>query len=68
MNKIEWSELPHSIMEATQTYHSLVTKGLAIREGTDFGHTKLGASVIAYANKKGMWRKPPPPESGIVRD
>lgn len=67
VNQIEWSEMPHSLLQATRTYHVLLAKGLVKRDGIDFGHTKAGTSVIAYANKKDMWRTNPPPEAAITR-
>lgn len=64
VNSIEWSDLPHSILEAKATFSSLRKLKLIKRQGEpgNYTFTQLGQKVIAYADSRKMWRKPPPPE------
>jgi hypothetical protein len=54
---IEWSVLPHSYLEAKATLEALRTAKLVKKQGSrGFTPTDLGDKVIAYANKKGLYR------------
>jgi hypothetical protein len=61
--KTKWSDLPHSDMQARKTLSELRRLGLVKRIDKDaFEPTGAGRDLIAYANKKGLWQQPPPPE------
>jgi hypothetical protein len=57
VNHIEWSDLPHSALEAKATFEGLSLLGLVKRVNQrDYTFTELGKKVVAYADKHGLWR------------
>jgi hypothetical protein len=61
INKISWSDLPHTLLEAKKCFNDLVELKLIKQSGKKYIATTSGNNVIAYANKVGLWQKPPPP-------
>lgn len=61
--KTKWSDLPHSDMQARKTLSVLRRYGLVKRIDKDaFEPTDAGREALAYADKEGLWRQPPPPK------
>lgn len=63
VSHIWWSDLPHSYLEAILCFKSLISLGLAKSSNYKgaITPTPLGIKVVKLANKKGMWKTPPPP-------
>lgn len=61
INKISWSDIPHSLLESKKCFNDLVNFGLIAKKGKKYVATKLGNSVIAKANNKKLWQTPPSP-------
>lgn len=61
VNKISWSDLPHSLLEAKKCFDDLVELDLIEKSGKKYIATQLGNKIVAYADKTRLWRKPPPP-------
>lgn len=57
----EWSDLPHSHMQAVMTLTKLLKYKLVRRDGSGWVATTGGINLEATASKKGMWQTPPPP-------
>ncbi len=60
--RINWSDLPHSLMQAKYTLSQLEGFGLVLRRGRGYVPTKEGVKLIKAADEKGRWMTPPPPE------
>ena len=59
--KIQWSDLPHTVIQAQATLRRLAKFGLAERSGDGYRATKAGQTLIKEADASKMWRTPPPP-------
>ena len=58
-NQIEWSPLPKTYLEAREVLEALVKLKLVSKQGKrSYTFTKLGESVIQYANENKLWRSP----------
>lgn len=58
VNKIEWSDLPHSIVSATQTFSQLKSFGLVVRNGRgEYSPTMDGIKLIERANRAEAWNE-----------
>lgn len=58
INYIEWSDLPHSYLQALAALSKLVDNRLIVRVGpAQFAPTDLGRRVIKFANKSGYWNQ-----------
>lgn len=57
VNYIDWSDLPHSVVQAVKTFQTL--KSLKLIEAIDGGYqaTEEGMTLIQQANENGWWRK-----------
>jgi len=60
-NRIKWSDLPHTHLQAVSTLSGLAKRGLVEKVKQGYSATAAGIELIALADKKGMWRDPPPP-------
>lgn len=60
INKIEWSPIPKTYMEAKKTLERLTELYLARYPEDDNGYmpTDRGNAVMLYADQQGMWRAP----------
>jgi hypothetical protein len=59
---IEWSDLPHTDMQARRAIGALHRLGLVKRiDKNAYEPTDAGREAIKLADKEDMWRKPPPP-------
>ena len=64
VNHIEWSDLPHSALEAKASFDTLLKMGLIKRSYRTQGaytFTDLGQKVIARATEKKLWQNAPAP-------
>jgi hypothetical protein len=59
---IEWSDLPHTIMQAIGVISKLSRLGLVESSGDGHVATEAGKKLILRANYKKRWQKAPPPE------
>jgi hypothetical protein len=57
---IKWSDLPHNKTQAASTISALRKKGLVERGKKGYKPTEAGKTLMAAADKKGMWNAPPP--------
>jgi superfamily II helicase len=62
MNTIEWSDLPHSLLQAKKTLQTLEELGLISRNGEESKATKAGREVMAIIRTQPHWPKAPPYE------
>ena len=60
-NRIKWSDLPHTHLQAVSTLSGLSKKGLVEKVKQGYSATAAGIELIALADKRGLWRVPPPP-------
>lgn len=60
MNTIEWSDLPHSILQAKKTLQTLEELGLIYRDGEESEPTKAGIAAMAVYREGPVFPKPPP--------
>lgn len=60
-NRIKWSDLPHTHLQAVSTLSGLAKRGLVEKVKQGYSATAAGIELIALADKKGLWRSPPPP-------
>ncbi len=59
-NKIAWSDLPHSYLQAKLVFSGLeLLKLISKQTQRGYTFTTLGKQVVEYANSNGMWRQPP---------
>lgn len=56
VNVIDWSNLPHDILQARASLERLRALGLVERKEGGYVPTGEGANLIRSANKKGLWR------------
>ena len=61
VNKIAWSDLPHTVWSAQATLERLTEFGLAVRSGDGYTATKAGLALMKEADKAKLWRSAPPP-------
>ena len=63
VNHIDWSDLPHSVLEAKATFEALVKFKLVRRVGgkEGFTSTQLGQDLIEQARVQRLWMQAPPP-------
>lgn len=61
-NRIKWSDLPHTHLQAVSTLSGLSKRGLVEKVKQGYSATAAGIELIALADKRGMWRDPPPPK------
>ncbi len=54
--KIEWSDLPKTINQASATLKQLERQELVRREGAGYLATDAGKALIAKADAEGKWR------------
>lgn len=59
MNTIEWSDLPHTILQAKKTLQTLEKHGLIVRDGEESKPTKAGIKVMTYYKSQPEWPKAP---------
>ena len=60
---IEWSDLPHTDLQARKALSVLCRYGLAKKlDKNAYEVTDAGREVVAYADEQKMWQQPPPPE------
>ena len=62
MNTIEWSDLPHSILQAKKTLQTLEELGLITRDGEESTPTQAGIKVMQHYRAQPHWPKAPPYE------
>ena len=62
MNTIEWSDLPHSILQAKKTLQTLEALGLIDRNGEESTPTQAGIKVMEHYRSQSHWPKAPPYE------
>jgi hypothetical protein len=55
VNKIQWSDLPHTLLQAKATLGRLEALGLVQRDGAGYQATDSGSSLIAAANAAKWW-------------
>lgn len=60
-NKISWSDIPHSYLEALGVMERLRKWGYAEKMPLGYVATEKGRKRIARANKNKEWQAPPPP-------
>jgi hypothetical protein len=61
INQIAWSDLPHTDLQARKVFDVLRRLKLVERvDKSTYTSTAAGQEVIKYADKEGLWRKPPP--------
>lgn len=61
VNRIAWSDLPHTFMSAQATLERLAEFGLVVRSDDGYIATKAGIALMKEADKAKLWRSPPPP-------
>jgi hypothetical protein len=61
INKIAWSDLPHTLMQAQVTLRRLAKLGLTERSGDGYRATEAGVALMKQADQEKLWRTPPPP-------
>jgi hypothetical protein len=57
--RIEWSDLPQNHLQAINTLGKLIKLALAKKDKRGYVATAAGVKLIAKADEKGMWNKPP---------
>lgn len=60
----DWSDLPHTILQAKRTLEKLDEVGMVSRDEKDrkgFRVTPAGIALILSANAQKLWQTPPPP-------
>lgn len=62
MNTIDWSDLPHTVLQAKKTLNTLEAHGLIVRDGEQSKPTKAGIAVMAHYKAQPDWPKAPPYE------
>jgi hypothetical protein len=60
INKIAWSDLPHSFLESKTCFDILIERKLIEEYNKKYVATSLGNKVIHHANKNRLWQQPPP--------
>jgi len=59
MNTIDWSDLPHTFLQAKKTLDVLEDLGLITRNGEESVPTKDGIRVMAHYKSQPKWPKAP---------
>jgi hypothetical protein len=60
---IEWSDLPHTDLQARKALDVLRRYGLISRTGkSQYEPTAEGKEAIKHADKEDLWRQAPPPK------
>ena len=61
--QIEWSDLPHTVVEARKALFMLKKHKLVEQVGKhQYTATDAGKEAVAHADKEKLWRQAPPPE------
>lgn len=64
---IPWTDLPRTKTQAAATISALRKRGLVEQDSDGYKPTEAGVKLIAAADKKGLWNKPPPRSKTNVR-
>ena len=56
INSIDWSDLPHTLLQALVTFRKLRALGLVEPAGKGYVALPAGRQLIATANQQGFWR------------
>lgn len=59
MNNIDWSDLPHTILQVKKTLNTLEEHGLIVRDGEESNPTEAGIEVMAHYKSQPGWPKAP---------
>jgi superfamily II helicase len=59
MNSIDWSDLPHTVLQAKKTLEALEGHGLIKRNGEESTPTKAGIRVMEHYRSQPNWPKAP---------
>lgn len=57
VNAIEWSDLPHTLLQAKKTLETLESHGLIERNGEESRPTQAGREVMSYYKAQPHWPK-----------
>lgn len=57
INQIEWSDLPHTILQAKAVFMKLARLGLAERQGDGYIATVAGIDLIRVADAEKLWNQ-----------
>lgn len=60
MNTIEWSDLPHTVLQAKKTLQTLEGHGFIVRDGEESRPTEAGIAAMKVYRAGPVF--PPPPE------